>query len=250
MPADDVSMGSEPESQQGRRSRARLQAREPDVRSDAVAIGAAVGVVGAVFGVLARGAGLGVVETCTMSLLVFTGASQLTAVSVVASGGAAIAAAASALLLAGRNALYGAVVAPWLEQDGRIARLVATQLVIDESTGIGAAQADPRARRRGFWAAGASVYVFWNLGTLLGALAGSGLGERDVRAWGLDAAFPAAFVALLIPHLRTRSGRAATLVGTAVAAVAVSFLPAGVPVLVASVGAAVGAVVAHREGRP
>lgn len=224
----------------------RLNRADDAAIRDGVAIGLATGVVGLAFGVLARAEGLTVAQACAMSLLVFTGASQLAAVSVIGAGGSAVAAAASALLLAGRNALYGPVVAPWLTRDRRSTRAVAAQLIIDESAGVGAAQGSDRLRRRGFWAAGAGVYVCWNLGTLAGAVAGGALGDLD--RWGLDAAFPAAFVALLAPHLRRPSGRTAALVAGAVAIVAVPIVPTGLPVVLGAVGAAAGAAHAARRG--
>lgn len=230
----------------------RLRSDRPDPSSDprpspvrdGVAIGIATGVVGVAFGVLARGEGLSVAQACAMSLLVFTGASQLAAVSIVGAGGSALAAAVSALLLAGRNALYGPVVAPWLEADRPTTRAVAAQLIIDESAGVGAAQPDPAQRRRGFWAAGLGVYVCWNLGTAVGAVAGGALGDLD--AWGLDAAFPAAFIALLAPHLGRPSGRTAAAVAGVVAVAAVAVVPTGLPVVLGTVGAAAGALHAAR----
>ena len=99
-----------------------------------------------------------------------------------------------------------------------------TQVIIDESAGVGAAQPDPTDARRGFLAAGLGVYVCWNLGTLVGALAGDLVG--DPTRWGLDAAFPAAFVALLAPHVTNRPGR--------VAAIVAPWLPAGAPILIAA----------------
>ena len=112
--------------------------------------------------------------------------------------------------------------------------------MIDESTGIGAAQPDaelpdPRCARRGFLAAGLAVYVFWNLGTLIGALTGSALGQPETL--GLDAAFPAAFVVLLAPHLRTAPGRLAAVVAGVIALVTIPFVPTGVPILLAGLGA-------------
>jgi len=213
---------------------------------DGIAIGVATGVVGLAFGVLARAEGLSVAQACAMSLLVFTGASQLAAVSIVGAGGSALAASVSALLLAGRNALYGPVVAPWLAGDRRATRAVAAQLIIDESAGVGAAQPDPTRRRRGFWAAGLGVYVCWNLGTAVGAIAGGALGDLD--AWGLDAAFPAAFVALLAPHLQRPSGRTAAAVAGVVATASLALVPTGLPVVLGAVGAAAGALHAARTG--
>src|SRR4051794_24507150 len=107
---------------------------------DGVALALAVGLVGIVFGVLARTSGLSVAKTCAMSLLVFTGASQISAASIIGSGGSPLAALGSALMLASRNALYGPVVSPWFRDVPLIGRLGVTQIVIDESAGLGAAQ--------------------------------------------------------------------------------------------------------------
>ena len=212
---------------------------------DGLALAVAVGLVGIVFGVLARSSGLSVAKACAMSLLVFTGASQIAAAGIVGSGGSAIAALGSALLLAARNALYGPVVAPWFRGTPVAARAGIAHVIIDESTGMGAAQTTPSQRRTGFLAAGLGVYVAWNLGTLLGAAAGDVVG--DLQRWGLDAAFPAVYVAMLAPHLASRPGKVSALIAGAVAVAMVPVLPVGVPILVCTVGAAVGAVVAHRQ---
>jgi predicted branched-subunit amino acid permease len=116
-------------------------------------------------------------------------------------------------------------------------RLVAAQLTIDESTAMAVAQGDPRAQRAAFWITGASVYVCWNLGTLLGALAGRAI---DPLTYGLDAAFPAGFVAMLWPLLRTRRGLVAALLGAAICLVLIPFTPVGVPILCASLAVLVG----------
>lgn len=179
-----------------------------------------------------------------MSLLVFTGASQFAAVGIVAGGGAIATALGSALLLGARNALYGPVVAPWFGSRSTSTRLGVAQLVIDESTGVGASQPDaneaPFTRARtGFFAAGLAVYVFWNLGTLIGALTGDLLG--DINRWGLDAAFPAAFAALLAPHLRQRAGQVTAAIAFIIVVIAIPLLPTGVPVLIAAVAVLPGA---------
>lgn len=215
-------------------------------RRDGLALGLAVGVVGIVFGVLARTAGLSVAKACVMSLLVFTGASQFASVGVVSSDGSGIAALGSALLLAARNTLYGPVVAQWFGRDRAVRRAGVAQIIIDESTGIGAAQSHVAASRVGFLASGLGTYVAWNVGTAIGAVAGDLVG--DLERWGLDAAFPAVFVALLAPHVATRPGRVTATVAGAVAIAAVPVLPVGVPILLASVGAVAGAMVAGREG--
>jgi predicted branched-subunit amino acid permease len=142
---------------------------------------------------------------------VFTGASQFAAVGVVATGGSLANALGSALLLAARNAAYGVAMAPTFAGAPLRRRVVAAQLVIDESTAMATAQEGRRARAEAFWLTGVAVFVFWNVGTLLGAVAGDAIGNPEV--WGLDAAFPAAYLALAMPHLRTRQGRVAAALG-------------------------------------
>ncbi len=199
-------------------------------------LGAAVGVFGIAFGVGSVAAGGSVAMTCVMSLLVFTGASQFSAVSVIAAGGSTATALGGASLLAARNAVYGLAMSRTL-QGPLLSRLVAAQITIDESTAMSTAQERPQAARSAFWWTGGSVYVFWNLGTLIGALAGNAI---DPEQFGLDAAFPAGFVAMVIPHLRHRNGRRAAAIGAVACAVTMPFLPAGVPILCASVGVLVG----------
>src|SRR5215217_8321865 len=115
----------------------------------------------------------------------FTGASQFAFVGLI--GGGAPAAVGTALLLGARNGLYGLRLAPFLRP-----RPLAAQFVIDESAAMAVRDTPPEIRL-GFWSTGLAVFVFWNLGTLIGALAGSVL--SDPRALGLDAAAPAAFLA-------------------------------------------------------
>jgi len=209
--------------------------------SGAAGIGAAVGVYGISFGVLAVAAGLTPAQAWVMSLLVFTGASQFAFVGVIATGGSAMAAMGPAVMLAIRNAAYGVSLAPILP--GRLRdRALMAQLVIDESTAMARAQDDPAAARRAFLATGVSVWVCWNLGTLVGALAGGGLG--DPRALGFDAMFPAAFLALLVPQLRRPGAPVAAAAGAAVALLLLPFAPAGIPVVAALAGVVPGFLVA------
>ena len=216
------------------------------VLRDAISIGVATGIYAVSFGVLSVSAGFSLAQTCAMSLLTFTGASQFTFVSVVAGGGGAAAALPPALLLAGRNAVYALSLKSVLR--GRpLRRAVDAQLVIDESTAMAHAQAEPEAKRRAFRATGLAVFVCWNLGTLIGALAGNGLG--DPRDLGLDAIFPAVFLALLAPQLRHPNASPAAVLGALIAAVLIPFTPAGVPVM-ASVLAAVPFLLARRRHRP
>src|SRR3954469_8826463 len=120
-------------------------------------------------------------------------------------------------------------------------RALAAQLVIDESTAMARAEDDPAAARRAFIATGVSVWLCWNAGTLAGALLGSGLG--DSRALGLDAMFPAAFLALLAPQLRRPGAPVAAVTGAVIALALVPFTPAGVPIVAALAGVAPGVLV-------
>ena len=215
------------------------------VAREAAAIGVAVAVFGATFGVLAVGSGLSVLQAQAMSLLVFTGASQFAVVGVLDSGGTPAAAIGSALLLAARNGMYGISLSRQIS-GGRIRRLIAAQLVIDESTAM--ATAHPNEAERAFWLTGVSVFVFWNLGTLVGALSGSAIG--DPTTLGLDAALPAGFVALMAGHLRRRDGLAAAVTGGVMALVAVPFVPAGVPVLLATIGIVPGYIIGRDANAP
>jgi 4-azaleucine resistance transporter AzlC len=208
----------------------------------AAGIGVAVGVYGISFGVLAVASGMSAAQACVMSMLVFTGASQFAFVGVLAGGGGALAAAGPAVMLALRNAAYGLSLAPILPQRMRD-RALAAQLVIDESTAMARAEDDPLAARRAFLATGVSVWICWNAGTLLGALLGGGIG--DPRTFGLDAMFPAAFLALLAPQLRRPGAPAAAIAGAIVAVVLVPFAPAGVPVIAALAGVVPGVLVAR-----
>lgn len=199
----------------------------------AVGVALATSAYGVSFGALAVASGLGVWQTCVLSLLMFTGGSQFAFVGVIAAGGvaAAPAAIASAALLGVRNAAYAVRMSPVVGR-GFWRRLTAAQFTIDESTAVSLSFQTSAARRIGFWATGIGIYLGWNLSTLAGALLGDVLG--DPRAYGLDAAAAAAFLALLWPRLR---GRQPIAVGVAAAAVATMLTPAlapGLPVLIAA----------------
>jgi 4-azaleucine resistance transporter AzlC len=207
-----------------------------DVVTASLTLGAAVGVFGLVFGVGAVAAGASVIQTCAMSLLVFTGASQFSAVSVVAAGGGTSAALGGAMVLAARNAVYGLAMSRVIT--GSLAtRALAAQLTIDESTAMASVQRDPAAKRRAFWITGAAVYVCWNTATLVGALVGSAI---EPETYGLDVAFPAGFVAMVAPHLRHRLGLVAAVLGGTICLVLIPFTPVGVPILCSSAAVLVG----------
>jgi predicted branched-subunit amino acid permease len=210
-----------------------------------IGVGVATGAYGLSYGALGTAAGLSVVQTCALSVLMFSGGSQFALIGVLGGGGAAMSGSASAILLGARNALYGARLAPVLGLRG-VSRILGAQLVIDESTAValGYEPQSNRAAQLGFWATGVAIFLCWNLSTLTGALLGNALG--DPRAYGLDAAAPAAFLALLWPRLTTGSAWATAVAGAAVAIIAVPLVPAGVPVLIAALVPVV-AVLARRK---
>jgi 4-azaleucine resistance transporter AzlC len=210
---------------------------------EAITIGVSAGAIGLSFGVLAVASGLSPWMAQAMSLLVFAGGSQFLALAITAAGGGAVAAVGAGILLNARHLPYGLALAPLLG-GGRLRRAAAGQIVIDESTAMALAQPTPREGERAFWAVGGILFVLWNAGTALGALAGGRLG--DPETFGLDAAFPASILALLAPQLRAREGRAAAAAGAALALAATPFTRPGVPVLVACLGVALGLVVARR----
>ncbi|GHF11456.1 branched-chain amino acid ABC transporter permease [Streptomyces griseoluteus] len=216
--------------------RAAEDAGKPDsaVVRDALGVGVAVGLSGFAFGVTSAGSGLGLLQTCALSLLVFTGASQFALVGALAAGGNPFTAAAGAFFLGVRNAFYGLRLSQLLALP-RALRPFAAQWVIDETTAVTVAQPDRRSARLGFTVTGLSLYVLWNLTTLLGALGAQALGDTD--AWGLDAAGPAVFLALLAPMLTTFTERAVAALAVVLGLGLLPVLPAGAPVLVAALAA-------------
>jgi predicted branched-subunit amino acid permease len=206
--------------------------RRRSVVSDALGVGVATGAYGLSFGAIGVASGLTVAQTCATSVLMFTGASQFALVGVLAAGGGAPTAAVTAVLLGARNALYGLRLSSLLELTG-LRKVVGAQMVIDETTAMCIAHEDDvRARRLAFWATGLAVFTLWNLATLVGALAGTALG--DPETYGLDAAVPAAFLALLWPRLDTPHARWVAVGAAGVALVLTPLVPAGLPVMAAA----------------
>lgn len=189
------------------------------------------GIVGVSFGAVSVAGGLPVWVPVLMSLVVYAGSAQFSAVGVLLAGGGPLAAAATGLLLNTRTAAFGLAVADLLGP-GRATRLLGAHLVTDETVAFALAQPDPARRRAAFWFSGLGLFAAWNTGVAAGALAGSALGDTD--RYGLDAAFPAVLVALVLPVLRTAPGvRRAALLGAAIALAVTPAVPAGVPVLLA-----------------
>ena len=211
---------------------------------DGIAVGVATGAYGISFGAIGVAAGLDVLQTCALSLLMFTGASQFALVGVIASGGAPISGSMTALLLGSRNTLYGLRLASRLSWHGW-RRAGAAHLLIDESTAMSVNRETRSAARAGFLSTGISVFVLWNLATFAGALAGTALG--DPRTYGLDAAVGGAFLALLWPRLTTASNRVVGALAVALALALVPVTTAGVPVLAAALVALVAGVTLNRS---
>jgi len=231
------------------------QARAVRPVRDGIGLGLAVGISGLAFGAAAVGSGLTAWQACALSLLAFTGASQFALAGVVASGGSLLAGTADAILLGSRNTLYGLRLADVLQPRGP-RRLLAALGVIDETTAVTLAQPDRAAGRKAFSATFCTLYLTWNLATLAGGIGAGHVGSP--QAFGLDVVGPAAFLALIYPRLRAgRSERAVALAAVVIAVATTPLLPAGVPVILASI-AALGAALASpaatggaaSEGRP
>lgn len=208
---------------------------------DSLVVGLAVGMYGLSFGALAVATGLSTWQAVALSSVMFTGGSQFAYIGVIGAGGSSLAAAAAALLLGARNTFYGVAMKPLLPTRGW-RQVAAAQLTIDESTAMALGNADPaepRAARLAFWATGLSVFICWNLATVVGALGAASLG--DPGQWGLDAMVPAAFLALLWPRLTSRTTVGVAVVAAGLAVVVSVVAPPGIPVLL---GGAVAVVVA------
>lgn len=198
---------------------------------DALAVGVAVGAYGLPYGALATTAGLTVLQTQFLSLFLYSGASQFAMVGILATGGGAVTATATSALLGTRNTFYSVGLAPLLGL-GRRGRLAGAHVVSDESAAMAVAQPDPPRSRFAFWVTGGIVLACWNVGTLIGSLAGTVL--TDPRSLGLDAASSAAFLALVAPRLRNVRNRPVAVLGALLAVAATPFLLSGLPIVVAA----------------
>lgn len=189
-----------------------------------------VGLYGIAFGAAGIAAGFSLLQTCLLSLLTFSGASQFAVVGVLGSGGTAISGIATASLLGIRNSLYGLRLSPILKLRGW-KKVVGAQVTIDESTGVALGQSDlgEESMRHGFWLTGLGVYLFWNLFTLAGALGAQAMGNP--AAWGLDAAVPAAFLGLVWPRLLGNFERVLAASAMFLALALTPFVAAGLPII-------------------
>jgi len=218
--------------------------RRNDILRQCLSVGVASGAYAISFGALSVAAGLDLWQTIALSALLFTGASQFALVGVIAAGGSGAAAVATSTLLGIRNGLYGLEMSRLLGVSG-LRRVAAAHLTLDESTAIAVAQPERSAQRLGFWLTGLSVFVLWNLLTIVGAVVGNAIG--DPKAYGLDAAAPAAFCGLLWPRLKSGDTRAVAAVSAVVALVVAPHAPAGIPVLVAALAAILAGLLPTRK---
>ena len=200
------------------------------VLRDSLSVAIPVGTYGAAFGAASVAAGFSVLQSCILSLALFSGASQFAVIGVMGAGGSAISAIATGALLGIRNGLYAMRMTPILKLSG-VRKILGAQITIDESTGVALSQENRGlpAMRYGFFATGIGVYIFWNLFTLIGALSASSIG--DISAWGLDAAVPAAFLGLLWPRLNSSRSRVAALLAISSAILLSPLVGAGLPII-------------------
>ena len=205
-----------------------MNPKKNQVDKTAFSVAFTVGLYGAAFGAAGVTAGFSILQTCLLSILLFSGASQFAVVGIMGAGGAAISAIATATLLGFRNTLYGLQMAPILKVKG-IKRVLAAQITIDESTAVATLQDNDQDRKRGFYLTGIGVYIFWNLFTFLGALGASAIGDPSV--WGLDAAVPAAFLGLIWPRLKNKVQFLVSGIAIAWALLLTPVSPAGIPII-------------------
>lgn len=211
-----------------------LQRLDRGLLRDIAALDAGLFIVGVSFGAIATSQGVPWWQSTAMSLFVFAGASQFATMGIMTAGGGLLAGVAAGLILNLRHVPYGMAVGDVYWTSLR-AKLIGTHLLVDHSAAFALAAGDDRRRaRHAYWTVGVSLFVIWNLGSVLGAFAGQFI--ADPKALGLDAALPAIMLAIIMPNLRDRRTLAAGILGTAVALATSFLLPAGVPVLLALIG--------------
>lgn len=218
---------------------------EKDLARDIALVCVADALVGLSFGAIAVGLGLPVWLPMLLSVVVFAGASQFMFIGIVGAGGNPVAAVVAGLLVNARHVPFGFAVGD-VFGTGPLRRLAGSHLMVDETVAFTLAQREPARRRAAYWACGVGLFLCWNAGVAVGALGGSAVGDTD--AFGLDAAFPAVLLALLLPSLHDSRTRRAALAGVTIALVAAPYLPAGLPVLLALIGVA--AAAPFRERTP
>lgn len=224
---------------------ASTQADRRAIRRRAMSIAVALVPFGVAFGISCSDAGLSTWHAAGFSALVFTGGSQFAAVGVLRDGGTPLFAIASALLLGLRSLAYGVVMTPHLPGP-RWKRALDSQLMIDEAVAVGLGASDRSNTRYGFRWGGGAVFVLWNVSTVVGSLIGSNAGDL-IETWGIDAAIPASFLALLWPRLLKETQRRIAVLGALIALALVPLAPPGIPILAAGAASILGIANARRS---
>ncbi|SFE02317.1 4-azaleucine resistance probable transporter AzlC [Actinacidiphila alni] len=206
---------------------------EKDLARDIALVCVADAVVGLSFGAIAVGLGLPMWLPMLLSVVVFAGAAQFMFIGIVAAGGNPVAAVVAGLLVNARHVPFGFAVGD-VFGGGVLRRVAGSHLMVDETVAFTLAQRGPERRRAAYWSCGIGLFACWNAGVVAGTFGGSAVGDTD--AFGLDAAFPAVLLALLLPSLKDAATRRAALAGVLIALVATPYLPAGLPVLLALAG--------------
>lgn len=207
-------------------------------------VGVATGAYGISYGALAVAAGLNIWQAVLLSLLLFSGGSQFALVGVIGAGGSGASAVGTSALLGLRNGFYGLQVSKLLQETGW-RRIVAAQLTIDESTAVSITQPNRALSRVGFWWTGLAVYVLWGVMSAVGAVLGNAMG--DPARFGLDAAAPAAFCALVWSRLNSRRAQVVAVVAGLIALLVSPHTASGIPVLVAALAAVVAGFLPDRS---
>ena len=211
-------------------------ARYRDGAKKIAPIGVAAFAFGVSFGVLARASGIGSAPAIVMSATTFAGSAQFAIASILGAAGGVVSAIVAAILLNARYAPISVSVAP-VFVGGPVRRLLESQLIVDESWAMSRRE-DGRYDRKLLVGGGLLLFACWVGGTVIGVLAGDALGDpADV---GLDAAFPALFLAILVTQVHDRPALAAAVLGGLIALVLLPVAPAGVPIVAASAACLLG----------
>lgn len=202
---------------------------------DVLSVAAAMALVGASLGAIAVSKGMSLWLVTSMAILVFAGGSEFMLVGLIAGGAAPLTAVLGGVMLNARHFPFGLAIGDLLGRSWR-ARLFGSHVMVDEAVAFALAENDSESRKRAYWTVGLVLYGIWAPSVFLGGLLGQRIG--DPAALGLDAALPAALLALIMPSLRDRPTLRAVALGAATALVATPLLPEGLPVMLALVGVA------------
>lgn len=212
------------------------RAWERKLYRDVLSMAIALSIVGASLGAIAVSKGFPLWMVTLMAATVFAGGAELMAVGLITAGAAPITAVLGGLMLNARHLPFGLAVADVLNV-GWKKRLLGSHILLDESVAFALAETEPERRKRAYWTSGAALYLVWAPSVFIGGLVGNEIG--DPGTFGLDAALPAALLALIVPSLRDRPTLRAAVIGALIAVVTAPVLAEGLPVMLALIGVAV-----------